>query len=511
MNGNLTKETLELLGITKSARAQSDDIIKAFVQPGTATSGVQAYNLQAPSLKLYPVLTPFRNMIPRVGGGYSIQANWKAFTGINTAGTRASLQEGKRGGIISTTQNEYLAAFKGLGIEQSLTFEAGYSAEGYEDLKSLSAIQALQSLMIAEERIIIGGNASGIALGTTGTPTLALGSNGSGSLTNATTYSVICVALTLQAYLDVVGANNGAIGQTFVATAATVPGQITRTNADGTTTAINAGAGQKSANATLLTTGANQSILASVTAQAGAAGYAWFVGLAGAEKLAYVSSINSVIIYASPGSGQTAASLTAADYSQNSLDFDGLLAQALKSGSGAYNVQFATGTAGVGTPLTSDGAGGIAEFNTAFDYFWNMYRLSPTRIFVSSQEQNNISKKIIANGGVPLLREVISADAQGQLRSGFNVTTVMNRAMNIDVPITVHPNMTPGTILFYTDSLPYPLAGVGSVARILTRQDYYQIEWPVVTRQYNYGVYADEVLQHYAPFSMGVISNIANG
>jgi len=83
--------------------------------------------------------------------------------------------------------------------------------------------------------------------------------------------------------------------------------------------------------------------------------------------------------------------------------------------------------------------------------------------------------------------------------------------MNVDVPITVHPNMTPGTILFYTDSLPYPLPSMNAIIRILTRQDYYQVEWPVVTRQYNFGVYADEVLQHYAPFSMGVISNIANG
>jgi len=504
----MIKDTLDLI---KTSRTQPDNIIKAYTQPGSATTGMQAYNLQAPSLKLYPVLTPFRNTIPRVGGGYAIQANWKAFTGINTAGTRGSLQEGKRGGVISTSQNEYLAAFKALGIEQSMTFESGYAAQEYEDLKSLSAIQALQALMIAEERTILGGNATGITLGTTATPTLVLGSNGSGSLTNATTYSVIAVALTLQAYLDLAGANNGAIGQSFVASTAAVQGQVTRANADGTTTAYNSGTGQKSANATILTTGANQSIQASVTAQAGAAGYAWFIGLAGSEKLAYVSTINSVVLYGAPGSGQLASALTAADFSLNPLDFDGLFAQALKSGSGAYVAIQPTGTVGVGTPLTSDGAGGIAEFNTAFDYFWSMYRLSPTRIYVSSQENNNISKKIVANGGVPLLREVISADAQGQLRSGFNVTSVMNRAMNVDVPITVHPNMTPGTILFYTDSLPYPLPSMNAIIRILTRQDYYQVEWPVVTRQYNFGVYADEVLQHYAPFSMGVISNIANG
>ena len=47
--------------------------------------------------------------------------------------------------------------------------------------------------------------------------------------------------------------------------------------------------------------------------------------------------------------------------------------------------------------------------------------------------------------------------------------------------------------------------------RILCRRDYYQIDWPKRSRRDEYGVYADEVLQHYAPFSMGVISNIARG
>ena len=48
-------------------------------------------------------------------------------------------------------------------------------------------------------------------------------------------------------------------------------------------------------------------------------------------------------------------------------------------------------------------------------------------------------------------------------------------------------------------------------AVIRTRQDYYQIEWPPRARRYESGVYADEVLQHYFPPSMAVISNIAAG
>jgi hypothetical protein len=43
------------------------------------------------------------------------------------------------------------------------------------------------------------------------------------------------------------------------------------------------------------------------------------------------------------------------------------------------------------------------------------------------------------------------------------------------------------------------------------RQEYYEIDWPVITRARDVGVYAEEVLAVYAAFAMGVICNIANG
>ncbi len=79
----------EVLALVKSELAKPNDLIKSFVQPSTATTGLQAYSLEAPSKKLYPVLTPLRNAIARIGGGYATQANWKAITNINVGNTRA--------------------------------------------------------------------------------------------------------------------------------------------------------------------------------------------------------------------------------------------------------------------------------------------------------------------------------------------------------------------------------------------------------------------------------------
>jgi hypothetical protein len=66
-------------------------------------------------------------------------------------------------------------------------------------------------------------------------------------------------------------------------------------------------------------------------------------------------------------------------------------------------------------------------------------------------------------------------------------------------------------VLFFTNKLPYPLSNVSNVVQVRTRREYYQIEWPIQSRKYEYGVYCDEVLQHYFPPSMAVITNIANG
>lgn len=503
-------ETQNTLDILKAAQAAPDDLIKSFVQPSSATTGLQAYNLEAPSKKMYPVLAPLRNMTPRIQGGYAIQANWKAITGINVGNQRAGVSEGKRGGVITHTSKDYFAAFRGFGLENDVTFEANYASKNFEDVKALAVQQTLEALMLQEERLILGGNGNAMELGTTPTPTLAVASGG--ELADATTYRVICVALTLQAYLDAVGVNNGSIGDYFDAATAKVPGSITRINADGSTDTFGGGSAKVSAAATVLTTDANQQISATVPSVRGAVGYAWYMGVGeGNERLVAVTSINSVVIPAAADSGaQLASDLGSADNSRCELDFDGLLYQAFKSDSNAYFKSMATGTAGVGTGLTADGAGGIIEFEEAFVYFYNRYRLSPSHIFVSSQELLNITKKIIENNGAPLLRLTIAADSQGQIQAGVVVGEYLNKVMNVKVPIVVHPNLPAGTIFFYSSRLPYPLTNVGNVSQMLMRQDYYQLEWPIKTRKYEYGVYADGVLQHYAPFSMGIITNIAD-
>lgn len=158
MGNNTTQETLELLKAAQST--SSDDILKSFTQANSAISGLTAYDLEAPAKRIYPVLTPLRNMIPRVSGKGGIQANWRAITGININSLNAGVSQGNRGGIISTSTADYLAAYKGLGLEDYVTFEADYAAGEFDDVKARAAEGLLRSLMIGEENVILGGNTS---------------------------------------------------------------------------------------------------------------------------------------------------------------------------------------------------------------------------------------------------------------------------------------------------------------------------------------------------------------
>lgn len=498
-NANITADTLDLM---KTAQASaSDSILKNFTQPTGATNGIQGYSLEAPSKKLYPVLTPLRNRIPRVGGGTTIQANWKAITGINTTNVRAGVSEGNRGGQIQHTTKERFAAFRGIGLEKNVSFEADYASKGFEDVKALAVVQTLQSLMVQEELIILGGSTT-LSLGTTPTPTLVAGTGGQLA---AGTLSVICVGLGLQSYWDVAGANNGTVGQTLNLSTARVQSVITRTNADNSVDTFGAGTAKVSASAPVTVAASGKVTAKLPSAMRGAYGYAWFWGVAGSELLGAVTTTSTVDITAAATGTQLASSLGANDNSTSALEFDGILTQIALPDSGAYYADQG------GVKLTTDGAGGIQEFEAAFADFYNKYRLSPQTIYVSAKDLVGATQLIIGSGGAPLLRLNVDLNQAGAIRAGVKIGSYLNKVTGDELDIVVHPNLPAGTIMFYSDRIPAYLDGVSTLMRMLTRQEYYQIEWPLRTRRYEYGVYADEVLQGYFMPAFGVITNVKSG
>ena len=482
-----------------------ESLEKAWNQSGSATSGITNYDLEAPAKSLVPVITPLRNMIPRVGGGTGTQTNWRAVTAVNTTKVGIGVPQGQRGRVQTVATKDYTAPFVTIGLEDYATDEAELAAMGFDDVLALMTLNNLRGLMIGEEALIIGGNGvtggGGVALGTTPTPSLTP-SISNGSIATGSTYGVICVALTLTNYLN--------CDLTLqAATAVPQSGQVT--GADGNTFFYNAGTAQKSAEATTtIASGNTGSIAATVTAVPNAVAYAWFFGVAGSEILTQITTINSALITgATAGATQTPASFTA-DYSQDQYVFSGLMSIANSASSGAYIKTMATGTAGTGTTLTADTNGGCVEIDTALKSFWDVSRLSPDAMWVSSQEQAAIGEIILEGGSSAAQRFVFTTD-QGNVKGGVIVRSYLNKftmSGNQEIPVHLHPNIPPGTILFTTSQLPYPLSNVANVMQVKTRRDYHQIDWPRKTRRYEYGIYSDQVLQHYFPASLGLITNI---
>ena len=508
----ITKETLGQMfqNVMKGRNAGlPPEMIPSVMKAITQSTGLVWYDLEPYAKLLFPVITPLRNEIPRVPGAGGTSTHWISITGINIANVSIGLGEGQRGGSVTTQVINNIALYKSFGLDDSVTFEADLAAVNFDDAKELAVSNLLRAVMIGEEKAIVGANAS-LALGLTPLPSVADAGTAKGIINANTLVSVICVALTFDGFL----ADSVAGG---------VLASVSRTNTDGSSVTYGGGSAQKSSAASVTT--ANDAtnthgVSASVTAVNGAVGYAWFWGPAGSEKLGQITTINSALLTTAAGTGtQLASSLPNSDNSQNQLLFDGLLTQIFTPGSNSIVTVQPTGTAGTGTPLTADGAGGIVEIDTALKAFWDNSRLSPQVILVNSQELLNITKKVVAGGQAPLFRFLIDSasitnPSQLQATAGTVVGQYLNKftmAGGQLINVLLHPNVPPGTLIFYSRSLPYPLSNVKNLLQMKMRRDYFQIEWPIVRPAYEYSVWANGLLQNYFPPAFGVITNIGNG
>lgn len=484
-----TNDTLSLL-----KKAYDGGLSKAATV--TTADGLVAYDLQAPAKNLYPVIVTFTKRIPRVDGKGGTATNWKQVTSITGSGFNAMgwVPEGQRSGVMSLSTADKSAPYRTIGEEGSLSFEAASAAEGFEDERSRTSIRLLQKAMLKEDAAVFGGNMS-VALGVPSTPTLS--ASGSGNTLGAATYSVMVVALTFEGYQNSSLANGVATSQAI-------------TGADSKTYTLNGGSSNKSAAATQAVT-SGQKLSCSVTPVDGAVAYAWYVGTAGNEKLEAITTISSVDFTAPlAGTGQAATAITADNSKNANLAFDGLLTTALDPNTDCYVKDLG------GAVLTSSGRGSIVEIDVALKAMWDQYRLSPTVIYVSSQEMKNITDKVLTATSSSLLRQNATVNEPGAIVAGNRVRYYYNPFTNgtgqmIDVELA--PNVPPGTIIGWADNLPaqYQSSEVPNVAEMKLRRDWYDIEWPLRTREHEHGIYCEEALAVYAPFALFVLKNVKDG
>jgi hypothetical protein len=285
---------------------------------------------------------------------------------------------------------------------------------------------------------------------------------------------------------------------------------MTVTGQDGNTFVLNGGSSNKSASATQAIT-LGQSLTATATPIAGALGYAWYVGTAGSETLQEITTVPTAVFSAPLSTGNQAATAITADNSKNAnYGFDGLLTTAMNPANDAYVNNLG------GAFLTPSSRGSVNEIDVMLKAMWDNYRLSPTVIYVNSQEQQNISNKVLGSGSNTNVRQNITIGADGKISAGYVVDLYRNPFAvqgGTMIPILLHPDVPAGCLIAWADNLPsqYQSNEVPNVAEMKVRAEWQDIEWPLVTRSYQHGIYVEETLAVYAPFAMGILSGIGNG
>lgn len=451
----------------------------------TTATGITNYSLDLGLMGLYPNETPFLDLVPRqISHRGDTMTHWKTITNPDQFNVSMGVAEGQRTGSITPVVNQVSAAYATLGKESNYTFEAEEAAEGFDNLPSQDAIQLLSAFRIGESKVAAYGNATH-ALGTGNTPSATAG--GTGATLPAATYVVRVVPLSYE-------------GLQYATVAGGVQTTFTRNNNDGTTTTVPGGSGIASAASAGVVITLGQSLTATVTPTANAYAYAWYIGTSAANAvLAGFSTLPSFVFSAAAAGTQTAASITA-DNSVNPLVYDGLATQLIASNAGNANVNLNVGA------LTSDGSGGIAEFSDAFVYLAENFKMGIDTLVCGYGVKQAILKAIFGSTG-PVYR--IDTTAGATVTAGNDVDFLLNPYTGQKVKIVLDPWAPTNFAFGFATRLPYKLPNVPRPFWIETRmRDYYQVDWPVTTRNKYFGIYYSGVMKVPAAFAGVVFGGI---
>ena len=443
-------------------------------------TGLVGYNLEAPSKSLVPFLSPLRNIIPRKVSPTGTSTHWKAITSIVPQG-KATALEGTRGTAMSYTVEDKMAAFKVLGLQDAVTFEAEAAGRNFQDVKATASTNLLLSLMQEEERYILGGNHT--SLGTVSAPTATADTTG-GSIA-AGTYAVKVAAMTLVAANRVV-ANQQIAGLVLGVPATDSMGQAISGAIDGVTAASTA--------TSVTTTGTTSMLKLSVAPVTGALAYAWFV-----DDVLQIVSTNSYVELTKLVTGGSAA--PTADGSGDANAFDGIIPQII-AGGGIYMDM-------ANSQLTAS-QGGIEELDEINSRLFNQFKNGATRYLVSEQLAKDITSAIVKNNGAPTL--FVNNGEKNDITGNYMVKRYVNKSYGgQNISIEVHPWLPNGTMVVMCDKVPYPNANIGSVLEIECGYDYRQLEYARTSPKYEFEIRTYEALKHYFPACQAILTNVKAG
>lgn len=362
------------------------------------------------------------------------------------------------------------------GLSDSVSFQAEFQGQGFEDVRSLSNTALMFSTMLLDERMILfgrGTSANGYtgALGTPGTVTLAgvSASLAPSSPTGASLAASPFVVVAADAG-DLLGTNGYSMHQGPATAAASV--------------AVTAG------NVIQVTVG---------TDVAGALGYNLYVGSVAAGPFYYAgrTGYNVGYITYQPTSGPTVTS-SGADQSAVATNWDGLLVNAAASGGYVKRLNSLLSTTNPGT-----------EFQAVFGSIYESVKADPETLLMNGFDRAQLSNALLANASQAAYRVMITTDQQGNAKAGVVVSSLLNEVTGSEVNIMVHPFMPQGNALVRQETLPIPQSNVAETSYFALAQDMMILQWPAIQLTYDSSSFQVGALVNIAPAWQGIISGIA--
>ena len=495
-NKSLTADALAGLNTAlASQRAASADMIKDITLTSPLSTSFAAFDLEAPAKLLTPRPTPLRNKIIRskgVGTSHRVK-RILGYTGTGTGGvgnvwpgvtesttTAFGSISYERGPKISYAADDLILPYNSYSLSDSVSFDANFSGQGYQDLRQLSSTSTLYATMLMEERMMLmaRGTASGYS-GALAAPTFVLASpvaSGSQTALAATTYYVNVTA-------DA-GISGSGFGESILGTEAS--------------TAVASG--------DVLT-------VAVTTAVSGALGYNVYVGTTtGAANLKYQGTLKGTGTFTIQGAGASvtgnnaaftttgaAATRASADTSAYATGYDGILPTVLGSNSGynnSINSTFSTANPG-------------NEFQVVFGRLYDAVKADPDEIFLNGADRKQLSDAI-KNGSTANYRLNLTQSESGDYVGGAVIGGLHNEVTGKLVPLTVHPWLPQGVAPVVSYALPIPDSQVSDVWANFMVQDYMGIQWPVNQFSYDFSTYFRGTFFCTAPAWNGAVSGIVS-
>ena len=483
-------ENYELAKSTESASQAWDRLSKEWTLTNPLSTGLVPYDLEAPAKLLTPRPTPLRNSIPRVkgqGGARRFKVI-SGFTGTGTGGqtttqpgiTESTTNAGPgglsyiRGPYISYAGFDVTLNYVTTSLSDSVSWQAEYQGQGFEDIRSLSNTALLYSTMLLDERLMIYGR------GTTG--------NGYAGALAAPSVSLSGVS----ASLSPSGTSSFAAGSPWVIVAADA-GDLLGT----TGTTMHQGPATTAASVSLT---AGQAIQVSVvTDSPGALGYNLFVGSVSAGPFYYAGRTGYATGYitSQPTSGPVATS-GQADQSAVPTNYDGLLTNVAASGGYVKRLNAALSVLNPG-----------AEFQNAFGSLYESVKSDPEEIWLNGFDRLQLSNAIVNNSSnSSAYRVFVPNSDMGGVKAGVVVQSLLNEVTGSEIPITVHPWFPQGNALIRQKTLPIPDSNVAETSVMVLPQDYVAVQWPVTQFTYDASTFEIGTFCHYAPAWNGLIQGI---